>query len=93
MDVHRFVRNARGSWSLEENPSGCSQAPQRRSIDLRAGRLMSTKDDHLNTSWYGPCARCEKHWTQKVSMSEAGICRFCLSAMKAALDKQSLSAV
>jgi hypothetical protein len=33
------------------------------------------------SAFYGPCARCEKHWTRKLSKDEAGICRLCLGRL------------
>jgi hypothetical protein len=33
-------------------------------------------------TYYGPCGRCEKHWTRKASATERGVCRFCLDVLK-----------
>jgi hypothetical protein len=37
--------------------------------------------------FYGPCGRSKKHWTRKVSKDGAGICRFCLDALKSQLER------
>jgi len=39
--------------------------------------------------FYGPCARCNDHWTRKVSETEPGICRFCIGAVKDKLEPSS----
>lgn len=47
----------------------------------------STDPREKGSACYGPCARCERHWTRKVSEDEPGLCRYCLGALKARLER------
>jgi hypothetical protein len=40
-------------------------------------------------TYYGPCGRCEKHWTRKTGTRQPGVCRFCLEKLKIKLEQSS----
>jgi hypothetical protein len=50
---------------------------------------LRVQRDERGGTVLGPCGVCKKHWTRKRSKDEAGICRFCLDALKSRLERSA----
>jgi hypothetical protein len=57
-------------------------------IERRERRRERQRElDTMGSTFYGPCSRCEHHWTRKVDENTPGICRACLGELKGRLEK------